>query len=125
MHRILTRCDIFLVIGLIAAALLCLGVVRYKTGGTDVVAVQVDGEEVVRSSLTEDRRFSVDGPLGETEIEIKGKRVRVVDSPCRKKICVHTGWIDKSYQTIICVPNRVVIHLFSGSGKDKLDGITG
>lgn len=121
----LTRYDKLLIIGLLAVALLCLGIVRYGVGRTDTVVVQVDGEEVIRASLVEDRRFWVDGPLGKTEIEIKGKRVRVVDSPCDKKICVRTGWIDKPYQTIICVPNRIVVRLLGSGDKDKLDGITG
>jgi hypothetical protein len=121
----LTRYDTFLIIGLLIVALLGLGAVRYRAGGTHTVSVQVNGEEVVRAPLAEDRHLSVDGPLGRTEIEIKGERVRVVNSPCRRKICVHTGWIHKSYQTIICVPNRVVIDLMGGKGKDGLDGVTG
>ena len=124
MLRILTRCDKLLIVGLLVVALLCLGIVRYRAGRTDTVVVQVDGEEVIRASLAEDRRFWVDGPLHRTEIEIKDKRVRVVDSPCEKKICVRTGWIDKPYQTIVCVPNRVVIRLLGSNDSDKLDGIT-
>ena len=120
----LTRSDILLIVGLLAVAILGLGVVRYMSGGTDTVLVQVDGKEVIRASLSEDQRFSVDGPLGSTQIEIKDNRVRVVDSPCRKKICVNTDWIDKPYQTIVCAPNRVVIRLISRSGEDRLDGIT-
>ncbi len=124
-HKLsLTRSDIFLIVGLLAVAILGLGVVRYMSGGTDTVLVQVDGKEVIRASLNEDQRFSVDGPLGSTEIEIKDNRVRVVDSPCRKKICVNTDWIDKPYQTIVCAPNRVVIRLLSSNGEDGLDGIT-
>lgn len=121
--QMLTRYDKFLIIGLLVAALLALVIVRFRMGGSDTVVVQVDGEEVDRTPLSNDRRFSVDGPLGKTEIEIKDKRVRVVDSPCVRKICVHTVWINKAYQTIICVPNRVVIRLLGNS--NKLDGITG
>lgn len=121
----LTRYDTFLIIGLLVVALLGLGIFRYRAGGTDTVVVQVDGEEVIRAPLTEDRRLSVDGPLGRTEIEIKDKRVRVVDSPCRRKICVHTGWIHRPYQTIICAPNRVVISLIGSKHKGELDGVTG
>ncbi len=121
----LTRYDRFLIIGLLAVALLGLGVIRYRAGGTDTVVVLVDGRETFRASLAEDQHFFVDGLLGKTEIEIRDKRVRIVDSPCDRKICVHTGWIDKPYQTIICAPNRVVIRLLGGVDKDKLDGITG
>ncbi len=122
---ILTCWDRFLIIGLVIVALSCLGIVRYMADGPDMVIVQVDGEEVVRQPLSDDRRLSVQGPLGRTEIEIKDERVRVVDSPCNRKICVKTGWIDRSYQTIVCAPNRIVIRLLSRKDADKLDGITG
>jgi hypothetical protein len=124
-RRMLTLYDKFLIIGLLAAALLVLIFVRYTARETSIVVALVDGKEVFRASLMEDQRFSVDGPLGKTDIQIKDKRVRVVDSPCNKKICVHTGWIDRSYQTIICAPNHVVIRLLRGDDKDKLDAVTG
>ena len=120
-----TRYDIFLIAGLLATALLGLGIIKYRTGGTDTVVIRVDGKEVIRAPLAEDQRFFVDGPLGKTEIEVRDRRVRVINPPCKRKICAQTGWIDKPYQTIICVPNRVVIELLGGAGKDELDGITG
>ncbi len=120
-----TRYDILLIAGLLAVALLGLGVIKYRTGGTDTVVIRVDGKEVIRAPLAKDQHFSVDGPLGKMEIEVKDKRVRVINSPCKRKICVQTGWIDKPYQTIICAPNRVVIDLLGGEDDDKLDGITG
>jgi len=119
----LTRYDILLIAGFLIAALVGLGVVKYRADETDTVVVQVDGAEVIRLPLAVDRRFSVDGRLGRTDMEIKDGRVRVLNSPCRRKTCVHAGWIYKPYQTIICMPNRVVIRLTGGG--DKLDGITG
>ena len=121
----LTRYDRFLIAGLVVIALLGLVVIRYRAGGVDTVVVQVDVKEVFRAPLTGDGRLSADGPLGKTEIEIKGGRVRVIDSPCRRKTCVHTGWIDKAYQTIVCMPNRVVIRLTGSGDNDRIDGITG
>ena len=122
--KMLTRGDKLLITGLIMAAVLGLIIIRYRAGGTDAVVVKVDGRQAIRVSLAEDRHFSVEGPLGKTEIEIRDRRVRVVDSPCNRKICVHTGWIHKPYQTIICVPNRVVINLLGSGEGNKLDGIT-
>jgi len=120
----LTRYDIILIAGLLVVAIVGLSVVRFRTGGTSEVVISVDGEEAIRVPLSEDHLFSVDGTLGKTEIEIKDKRVRVVDSPCKRKICVQSGWIDRPYQTIICVPNRVVINLQSSKDRDELDGVT-
>ncbi len=120
-----TRYDILLIAGLLVVALIALGIMRYGTGAVDEVSVQVDGEEVIRLPLTDDKHFSVEGHLGKTEMEIKDGQVRVMDSPCARKTCVHTGWIHKPYQTIICMPNHVVIGLVGSSDDDKLDGITG
>ncbi len=45
------------------------------------------------------------------EIEVKEGRIRVLKSDCPQKICVQTGWISKPGQTIICVPNKVLIEI--------------
>lgn len=121
---ILTRFDRLLIAGLLVTAIVWLGIVRYRSGKTDMVVVQVDGKEVIRSVLAKDDRFSVEGVLGNTEIDIKDGQVRVIDSPCSRKICVQTGWIHKPYQTIICAPNHLVIYLISSDNSDELDGVT-
>jgi hypothetical protein len=75
-----------------------------------IVRIQADDREFVYS-LDEPTRFAVDGPLGSTEIEIDGNRVRVIDSPCRDKICVSGGWISQSGQWVACLPNRVFLRV--------------
>ena len=120
---VLTRYDTLLIIGFLAIAIVILLVVSFAGGQVNTVIVQVDGKEVLRLPLASAGRYSVQGSLGETEIEIKDKRVRVISSPCRKKICVQTGWISKPHQTIICAPNKVVVRL-TGSSDNDVDGIT-
>ncbi len=43
-------------------------------------------------------------------IQVKSGAIRVKNSTCKRKICVHTGWISKDGQSIVCVPNRVIIY---------------
>lgn len=43
-------------------------------------------------------------------VQIKNGAVRAKESTCKNKICVHTGWISKDGQSIVCVPNRVIIY---------------
>lgn len=119
-----TRYDIFLIVGLLILASLGIAVMRYTQGGVDIVVVQVDGEEVIKASLSGDQYFSVDGELGQTQIEIKNERVRITDSPCKRKTCVHTGWIHRGYQTIVCMPNHVMIRLTGSRDDEEIDGIT-
>lgn len=63
-------------------------------------------------SLAKDRVFDIDG--GKMRIQVKGNRIKISGSDCPQHVCVHTGWIQYSGQTIVCVPNKVVIEVKSG-----------
>lgn len=60
---------------------------------------------------------SVQGELGETIFEIKDGKVRIIDSPCPNKTCVHQGW----HSPLVCLPNNVIITL---SDEGEFDGIS-
>jgi len=45
-------------------------------------------------------------------IEIKAdKGARILDSDCPAKICVHTGWIRMPGETIVCLPNKILLEI--------------
>jgi hypothetical protein len=89
----------------------------------DNVIIEVNGKPEYRLSINENAVIPVKGKLGITVVEIQNNKVRVKDSPCSDKICMHEGWIDKG--AVICLPNRVIV--FIGGLKNKgndIDAIT-
>ncbi len=52
---------------------------------------------------------------GRMHIQVSHGKVRVLDSDCLQHICTHTGWIQRAGQSIVCVPNRVLIEIRSKS----------
>jgi hypothetical protein len=85
-----------------------------------VLVVEVNGKEVMRIPLSrETRQYQVDGYVGKSTFLVEDFRVRMVDSACPDKLCVHTGWIGSSGDSIVCLPNRVVLRL--EGMKDGLD----
>ena len=74
--------------------------------------------------LNKNKIIEVKGRLGYLKLEIKKGKVRVIDSPCPKKICVKTGWISKPNQMIICIPNGVIIKILGMSNKKEVDFFT-
>lgn len=45
-------------------------------------------------------------------IEVKDGKVRMLEMSkeiCPDAICSDTGWIDKSYQSIVCLPNKIIV----------------
>lgn len=89
--------------------------------GSDVV-VELDGRPLYTLSLNVDEEISIEGAHGLTVLEIKNKQVRMKEADCPNHICVKQGWLSKG--TIVCLPNRLVIIVGSGTRKD-IDAITG
>ncbi len=112
----------FILIGvLLAASLIAFVVIQYliKKPG-DKVVIKVDGKVVKELSLSEDTKFTVQGYQGGyNEIIIEYGYVKVNSADCPDELCVHTGTIDKSGETIVCLPHRVVVEVTGGD--DELD----
>lgn len=92
--------------------------------GTDV-KIEVNGRLAYKLPLCSDAAIAVKGINGDTIVEIKNRKVRIKESPCPNKICVHQGWIDRG--AIICLPNRVMVFIEGSEGKENktIDAITG
>jgi hypothetical protein len=91
-------------------------------GKSSEVSIQADGKDYLYP-LDQDTQFSVTGPIGETTIQIKNHRVRVVSSPCRDKICIAAGWLSHTGQWTACLPNRVFVRV-EGGGPAPVDAQT-
>jgi hypothetical protein len=80
-------------------------------GRAAVAEVTVNGRPALTVDLARDGSSEVRGPLGVTRLEVRGARIRVVSSPCPRQICRHGGWIGRPGETIVCLPNRVVVRI--------------
>ena len=88
------------------------------------VRIELDGKPVYILPIDRNNAVSVEGPLGKTQIEIKDHNVRITESPCNNKLCIHQGWTQQG--TIICLPNRIIVIIEDGSQKSgTVDAITG
>jgi hypothetical protein len=78
-------------------------------GGGQRWEFPLDAEETVKAA----------GPLGVTVVELRGKRARIVSSPCANQTCVAAGTIHGQGQWIACLPNRVMVRIEAGG--EELD----
>lgn len=74
-----------------------------------------------RLPLNENRELRLQGPLGESRIEVRDGRARVAASPGRQQLCVRAGWLSEAGDTAVCLPNRVMLEL--GGGPTRFDAI--
>lgn len=80
--------------------------------------------------VTPDEEFSVplkdttlilNGPLGDTEVRIENSEVWITHAPCPNKLCAKQGRISTPGQSLVCLPNRVVITIL---GRTSTDAVT-
>lgn len=87
---------------------------------SNFVVVQQNNKVVYNDDISKERELK----FGNVVVEIKNKKVRIKESSCPYKICVHTGWISNPYQQIICVPNKTVVKIVNKYIKNSVDSIT-
>ena len=99
--------------------------------GRQYITIQVDNEFVMEVSFDESTAKQVAVPFGAAGehsalLEISAGRVRMLpmeEELCPRGICSHTGWISRGFQSIVCVPNRIVVS-FAGEKDAGVDGVT-
>jgi hypothetical protein len=108
---------------LLAAAVVIVSVVLIvvfttsQTTGNLTAVVSQDGKEIKRIQLdavAAPYSFEVDGAYHDV-ISVEKGRIRFSVADCPDKSCVHTGWIDRSGQTAVCLPNRTVVKLIGNT----------
>ena len=85
------------------------------------VSVKADGKEIARFPLSKDCVYRIND--GNT-IEIRDGSVRMSEADCPDKICVKTGRISRSGQSIVCAPHRVTVTITKKKKKKPYDVIT-
>lgn len=55
---------------------------------------------------------------GDYVLELNHNFVRLQSAPCANQDCVHTGWIYRNGQSIVCLPGRFVVELRASDGSD-------
>jgi hypothetical protein len=119
-----TFADKILFLTLVSLSLSGINFLKMALPESSTVKIEVDGKPVYLLPLDKDRTVSVEGPEGRTTVEIRGRKVRINESPCRNKLCIKQGWIRSG--AIICLPNRVVVTVGDRDGKHEIvDAITG
>ncbi|MBO4392677.1 MAG: NusG domain II-containing protein [Clostridia bacterium] len=89
-----------------------------RTGG-DTVRIYKNGELFAERSLSQDDIINVDGLM---DVVIQNGKVRVENSVCPSGACEHSGSVYKKGESIICLPNKILIKI---SGEGETDAISG
>ena len=110
----------FILVGVII--LLCVGIFAYQKltqkEGSKVV-ITVNGEVYDTLELQEDTVYTIRGKDGSyNTFQIKDGYADMIDASCPDKLCVKQADIQYNHQTIVCLPNKVVLEVIGGKDSE-------
>lgn len=93
-----------------------------KTEGSKVV-ITIDGNVYDTLELKEDTTYTIEVDNGVwNTFEIKDGYVNMLDASCPDKLCVKHNDIHYNHETIVCLPNKVVLEVIDGE-ENEIDMI--
>lgn len=89
-----------------------------KSEGSKVM-ITIDGKEYKTLDLNIDTTMKVEVGNGEwNTFEIKDGHVNMLDASCPDKLCVKHKDIHYNHETIVCLPNKVVLEIMNGEDSE-------
>lgn len=113
-------------LGILAVVLITGCLFFYTAAGNEgaVAVVTIAGEYYGTYSLKEDRIIEIRQEDVVTNVlEIRDGKADVIQAECPDHLCVHQRAISKENETIVCLPNQVVIEI-QGAKKAEFDSMT-
>ena len=121
----MNKSDIILIISIILVSLILWFVLsNISQGDVTKAYVYYDSKLIKTIDLTKNEvlEYKVNGYNGEVLIETKLNQIRVKKETSPHHLCSKQGWVSTTLETIVCLPNKLIIKLASDK-KSELDAI--
>ena len=135
MFKIIRKSDIVLFFVLVAIGFVLslpgiTSVVSFGSGSSSgqaseigmTVEISVAGESFGCYDLSQDKDIEINKNGHYNKVIIKDGTVQIVEASCHNQVCVKQGRINRSNQSIVCLPNRVVVRIANGGIDNDIGG---
>lgn len=92
-----------------------------KHTGNKYASIQVNGKEITRIEINKDNhgyRYPVETEFGYNLLEFTEDGVKSIEASCPDKIDVKQGLITRPGETIVCLPNRLVVEIINDTSNN-------
>ncbi len=102
---------------------LCAVILTFITPDEDKAVITVNGEFYREMNLNEDGMFVINAKGGHNIVNVKNGEIFIVEATCPDKLCVRHGKLRSKYDSIVCLPHKIVIE-YKTDSKD-IDAVAG
>lgn len=112
--------DIILITVIVAFAALFFFLINSFSSSGNKVIIEQDTKQIATLDINKNQEYNIydkDGNICNTVI-INGNQVSMKYANCKDKICVNHNKISKNNESIICLPNKVIVTVVSNKSRD-------
>lgn len=123
-RKFIKRTDAILIIGLICIALIIWVFTQrsVKNNSTSYAEVLFNGTVVERLPLDSNKIYTLPQNK-QVKLEVQDGSCGFIHSDCPDKVCVNTGFLNKSGQSAACLPNKVAVRIVVDKLNEDMDTI--
>ena len=110
----------------LAAILAAVGIWLFYSAGAEkglTAVVTVDGEVRAEMPLEETGDVTIETEWGYNIVHTENGQAFVTEADCRDQICVEHKKIEKTGETIVCLPHKMVVEIIGG--EEEVDMVVG
>ena len=82
-----------------------------NTKNVDSIEIYMDNKLYKTYDINDKEEIKIKSKEGYNIVKIHDKGVEIIEASCPYKVCIHQGFITKSSESIVCLPNKVHIKI--------------
>lgn len=82
-----------------------------NTKNVDSIEIYMDNKLYKTYYINDKEEIKIKSKEGYNIVKIHDKGVEIIEASCPDKVCIHQGFITKSSESIVCLPNKVHIKI--------------
>ena len=119
----LTKGDILTAGILVALSVFFIAESSLRPAGAEA-GIFIDNQPVATIDLSVDNNYEFKGKTGIVKVSVKDGRLRIMEADCPLHLCMKTGYISRSGEIVVCLPNRFLA-VIKGGTRNSVQGVTG
>lgn len=80
---------------------------------SEAIEIYVDNKLYKTYSIDDEEEFKINTKDGYNIVKIHNGGVEITEASCPDKVCIKSGFITKSSESIVCLPNKVNIKIIT------------
>ena len=88
-----------------------------------IAIITVNGEKIKSVDLSKNDVFYIKTEFGTNTVVVENEKIYVKDASCPDGVCIRHGVLHNKYDSIVCLPNKLVIEYENKS--EVIDIVTG